>query len=756
MEAVLFIFVIVFLMIVIFRAATRDHNTLQQQTRPRPATKLDIPITVTVSSRPYSTAGNQDLSRPSVDPDTLWVPAGQAVTVKEIQILGGMIYVGKKLPAGSIYRNTDPALINPSLAVNATNPDHQGSSLTYWPSYADLSPRARGAYLEWLSKGRRVPDTNIGYVFLFFYGLERRLLIDTKISEKARKEIGLIIVEVEQLLQVYGSSGSFVGYATGFLEYVRAKFQPDSISRDPSKMSRTWAFPLSLKLALAHFAETAMPLVPELALAWVKCDPQKWLRTPAQRCRGEFEALFSSRYHAKFGDGMILRPNDTKIKLEYRPASGGLSGLQFTEELQMPDITALSSPLKALQDIADSCIDDLQAYSRLIGRRPEDAFSLSAAALLPNEILASSSSDKIAGLRSILEQRSKATNPCIFKVHELLPLFEIEGKEKLTKSEAVSIAQLLGRLGYAVIPDIRFDEGRIDPESFVLVYRCGSIVQSAAGKAYDVSLMLLKIAFAVSAADNQIATQEEELLASQIEKMLDLSDFERERLRKYLLWLHLSPPELSGIKRKLGELSKTQKVEIADFALRIANADGVIDPQEVNILKRIYVLLGLKSQEVFSDIHRIQTSTGDEPATVLTESKASGYPIPRRKKTKEEDRSVTLDERLIQRTLRDTAAVQSILADVFEDSDSTQPVICTEHQGVIGLDYSHSTLLLELLAKSGWNVADFESVCSRYGILPAGAIETINSKTYEKFNEPLIEEGETIEINPAIAKEIKP
>ena len=559
MEALFLILVVVILAIVIIRATVNSQDTPQRHTPPRPAAKIDVPITLTVTYGSSSDVHDEGPSGPAIDPDSLWVPAGQDVTIKDIQIAGGMIYVGKKMPAASRYRGIEPALINPGLAVNAADPDLTGSTLTYWPTYAELTPRARGAYLTWLSQGRRTPNTNIGFVFLFFYGLERRLLIDTQASEKAKNEIELIIAEVEQLLQIYGSSGSFTGYASGFLEYVHASFLPDSITKDPSKFNRSWAFPLSLKLSLARNAEMATPVSPELALAWVRCDPQTWLRTPAHRCHAEFESLFSSRYRAKFGEGMVLNPNESRIRIEYRPASGGLSGLSFSQELPKPDITALSSPLRALHDIAESCIEDLQAYSRLIGRRPEDAQNLSAIALLPDEILTASTSEKFTALKSILAQRSQATDPCIFKVSELLPSFELDGKEKLTKPEAVSIAQLLGRLGYAVIPDIRFDEGRIDPHSSVLVYRCTSPVQSVAAKAYEVSLMLLKIAFAVSASDNQIATHEESLLESQIEKMLALSDFEKERLRQYLLWLHLSPPDLSGMKRKLSEFSKTQK-----------------------------------------------------------------------------------------------------------------------------------------------------------------------------------------------------
>jgi len=50
--------------------------------------------------------------------------------------------------------------------------------MDYWPSYCEVSPRARAAYLRWLEDGRRDESTYIGYVFLFFYGLERRLLGD--------------------------------------------------------------------------------------------------------------------------------------------------------------------------------------------------------------------------------------------------------------------------------------------------------------------------------------------------------------------------------------------------------------------------------------------------------------------------------------------------------------------------------------------------------------------------------------------------
>lgn len=47
--------------------------------------------------------------------------------------------------------------------------------LSYWPHYINLSPQQRYAYLSWL---RNIDEpTDMGFVFLYYYGLERHLLL---------------------------------------------------------------------------------------------------------------------------------------------------------------------------------------------------------------------------------------------------------------------------------------------------------------------------------------------------------------------------------------------------------------------------------------------------------------------------------------------------------------------------------------------------------------------------------------------------
>ena len=106
--------------------------------------------------------------------DKCWVPPDQARKIAGYEIPGGMIYVGKSLPPVGGWQDVEPALINPSLPVARRKPDVAGESMGYWPSYSEISPQAHAAYLSWLAGGRSDPGAYIGYVFLFFYGLERR------------------------------------------------------------------------------------------------------------------------------------------------------------------------------------------------------------------------------------------------------------------------------------------------------------------------------------------------------------------------------------------------------------------------------------------------------------------------------------------------------------------------------------------------------------------------------------------------------
>jgi hypothetical protein len=142
-----------------------------------------------------------------------WFKRGQVVSVAGFSLSDGMIYVGHSLPLVQGATPNDNCLIDPFLPVARCDPDWAGKTMSYWPAYSTISPQARLAYLTWLAGGRTDPSVGIGHVFLFFYGLERRLLVDRAMDEAAD-----IIGEVERLLSMYGANRSFDRYARQFLD----------------------------------------------------------------------------------------------------------------------------------------------------------------------------------------------------------------------------------------------------------------------------------------------------------------------------------------------------------------------------------------------------------------------------------------------------------------------------------------------------------------------------------------------------------
>lgn len=189
-------------------------------------------------------------AEPAVPGDGCWIPAGQAVQIAGKAIPGGMLYVGKGLKPVMIRNYSsgtpEPALLNPALPVNFGKADYTMPGMSYWPAYAAIGPEARASYLAWLAQGRSDPQAYIGYVFLFFYGLERRILHDAQDSLKARAEVPVLLQEVERLLDVYGSNHSFAGYASRLLQAARVLYDlplpDDSLEeRYPDWSSRSGA-----------------------------------------------------------------------------------------------------------------------------------------------------------------------------------------------------------------------------------------------------------------------------------------------------------------------------------------------------------------------------------------------------------------------------------------------------------------------------------------------------------------------------------
>jgi len=202
------------------------------------------------SDKRKTKSGNKSKRKKSVQ-DAVWIPPGQSISVEDREIPGGMLYFGTRLRSEA-YSSDEPSLINPNVPVNWSNPTNSSIDIGYWPSYSEISPGSRAAYLNWLIGGRCDPECNIQYVFIFFYGLERRFFIDMARSDSAKEDLVQIVVEVKRLIDIYGSNRSFVSYADSLLNAVLLKQLPARYyDTEPPSENHDYEFPVNVRYALA-------------------------------------------------------------------------------------------------------------------------------------------------------------------------------------------------------------------------------------------------------------------------------------------------------------------------------------------------------------------------------------------------------------------------------------------------------------------------------------------------------------------------
>ncbi len=99
----------------------------------------------------------------------------------------------------------DPSTIYSTLpAVDPSSPENV-PKLSYFPSYSEMLPEQRGLYLRWLYDVTN--EIDIGYVFVYYYGLERHLVYGD--FDEAFDEI--------KLLRKHHDNGSFQSYSASAL-----------------------------------------------------------------------------------------------------------------------------------------------------------------------------------------------------------------------------------------------------------------------------------------------------------------------------------------------------------------------------------------------------------------------------------------------------------------------------------------------------------------------------------------------------------
>lgn len=581
-----------------------------------------------------------------------WIPADAQVSVQGRVIEGGMIYLGSYAPSANGYW-TEPCLIDPDLPVNWRNPDRRGLTLDPWPSYDSADPRARAAFLEWLAGGRSDEHVSIGYVLMFFFGLERRLLVDIG-SDVSHPEIPVIAAEILRLATIYGHDETISTHALSLLSLLEAlAFRQADVFFDQTVLEETWErSTLSVLIGLGKLVVDDSKIPPEWALSYLYRHPETNLRTAAHRCPAEFGELFMERYRTRYRGGMKIRRPAHDIRIAYEPASHGFRGFTFPGfgglagdyrlggdfefgygghvEIALdgiPDVSQLTAPIRKLWKLAGECADELAAYSRFIGKHPDRAQSAAAMCLLPDVLLDARGGPILDQLRNWTAEALAGRSTTVVALADLVAKWSPGHNGKLTAGEAKSLAALLGRFEVGIEPDARCGAPTPKPGGSAVLFPLPDGADDTPSDAYHAAKPLLHLAAVVAGADGWISPSRLSFAVDHVGRTHSLDTAERRRAGAHLEFLATGRLGMYGVKGKVDAIPAAGRAGVGGFLVALAMSDGAASPKQITALEKMFGHLGLDDAELYRQLHGLHL---DDPLPVALGTRKARHAGPSR------------------------------------------------------------------------------------------------------------------------------
>ena len=693
------------------------------------------------SFRIYSGVGLTP-SKSSSRTNARWINEGEKLVIKGRQISKGFFYFGSNMNTLTGY-GTEPSLIDDKIPVSSpvhldrTSEIFSDGSLGYWPSYNSLSKECRGIYLDWLASERSNPNMPIGYIFIYFYGLERRVIEHRTKTTLSDNEFTALFDEVSRLYRIYHENRSLRSYSANLLELMQLS-RPALFEGGANVIPDT-NNSLAFRVNLAKTVIAQQPIDSNLALAWLKNTPEYSLKMPARRCEREFSELFSIRYKEKFNEGITVSPNKTKLKLSYRPASSGIHQVDF-DLGDLPDPSILKGPIKKLIPIAELCSDELASYSRYLGKTGVSKDDIAAVMLLPKEIANEANFPVIETfnkwVKSIIQNNAGLTSVAEFWSHMGVPL-----PQTINKKENDLITNLAATVDVGIAPDPQIHQAKIKSDGNLVLFSPGHSKDYQPSIEFNKVKLAIRLGIMVAGIDGHFDDNEKMVLQKRVEQNEKLTSVEKRSLHAYLIWRLNTPVDNVGLKSKIEQLNTSEIEFVKNAIISVALADGKIEASELKQIEKLYNSLGLDKSRVASDIHQF---TSAKPSTSTTNF------------TPGSENKFTLDDDVLSAHENDTNDAQNLLESIFATEDeSSDETVLTAQTGQDGLDQAHKALFDALLKKDKWLRDEVYELCNKLNLMVDGAVETINDWAYEKVDAPVLDDDGDIHVDLEIVEELK-
>ena len=707
-----------------------------------------IGVSLTLGSTPFAPAKQSGRGAAKLT----WYGPGETLIHGDQVIDSGMLYVSER----ALTWPGEPSAIITSLSVGRTAA-HPLQDFGYYPAYDRITSEQRRSYLEWLAAGRQDSDPSqrsLGHVFMFFYGLERRILADADRDTR-------LLEEIIRLLQHYGSAHKSRSLRTYLLQLLHF----GGWQRGPAAYRALWPRLLELdddrpdedglRFVLANLHLLGEPLDWTVAYRLALSSEESRRSTVVTRAQEKFFALFEQRFHEKFGTGLVPEAAKRETLVQYRPASGALTQMRYEAkqdclELRLPNVTGLHRQFKVLPEIWNSCVDDLSGYSRaLVSNKQGQAAALARWQALPAQLRKIEEHPLRTAFDELLSNAPIEGDYSFVPTASLASLADIPERAKLTTVQSRQVTELVAGLGWQLAPDPEITGLPLAWNQELALYR------SAADEQHNPNISglmrLLYLAVTLAAADGAIEAEE-------------LSSFYRLISAEVALeadWRPLRATEASLRRdanvavRSLPQMAKLIPSESRQFVLRtmahIAAADTEVSLDELKVLRRMARAFGLDANTV-EILLREDEAFREVTVAGAERSSSPGEKIPLRPSSTP---VFALNQDRINALTQETKEVISMLSVVMTDEDEIPCAPPTPPPAVSvparvdwlnGLNPRYHSAVLSLVQRDEITTSDFDCLAADHHLIPDDLFNTVNTWADDVLGDFLLERGENVRV----------
>lgn len=673
--------------------------------------------TITVHDKPFQIPGavNTPASK-----KIRFIGQDSSINVQGYDI-GGLVYVG--VPSEYTQRE-EPAVINPTLWINRAA---LADPLGYWPHYSELDASQRGRYLAWLAGGKSETE-EVGYAFLYFYGFERYVLKDAaKDSPDVRKRNLTAIVDEIYRLERLLRNGSFTSYSVQLVETIFVLYMPERLAERKLKAPSNQSVALRYILARQATNAPGEVLDSDWALQWIIA----FGGVPRTKIIKEnyplLMAIFRSEYQKLRSGGICVPDCKTRLRISIKPAGIGFRHLFNLSVPDMCDPSVLKRPLNVIRPAFDSSMETLKVLTKLMAKQDY----LGVSAIWPADV----SLDFCPELKSIRPVLAGLVdkNPSP-KLGDLAADLQIDISGKPTAQQLRTIVTALRSVDVVLVPDPSLTPSNLTADRRIFIYR--GRVPAAFSSEATAALLTIHLGAAIASADGNVHSGERSILQGVASSLSN--DQEREYLAAFATWRMEYPSGAMGLKGLLDSVQSEYKPVIGQHLVDVAMADGQLPPVEIRQLEKLFDKLGLGG-----------------PVTEYLHARSAPVAVAEQPHGRAE---VSLDMAALQEHAAATREIRSVLYDILNDDaepDSPEPMEdsgdeCAQdmssnnswHEGE--LDAKHDELAAWLLTADEWTIADVELKCQSLGLMPAGALDTINNAAFDNLGDGLLDIGDQV------------